>query len=157
MDVHRCIDSTLNVVRNEVKNKARVSLEYGDLPAVECMPSQLNQVVMNLLVNAAQAIADYGKITIRTTSDGDHVEIAVIDTGTGMPAETCAKVFDPFFTTKPIGSGTGLGLSVSYGIVERHNGSIDVRSEPGEGTTFTVRLPIRQALATEPTAPPSGK
>ncbi len=149
VDVHQGINSTLNVVRNEVKHTAEVILEYGDLPSVECVPSQLNQVVMNLLVNAAQAIPDYGTITIRTSSDGDQVAIAVIDTGAGMAAETCAKVFDPFFTTKPVGKGTGLGLSVSYSIIERHNGRIDVQSEPGVGTTFTMRLPIRQTPAVE--------
>ncbi|TFH87427.1 histidine kinase [Billgrantia azerbaijanica] len=156
VDVHQGIDSTLNVVRNEVKKKARVNLEYGALPPVECVPSQLNQVVMNLLVNAAQAIAEYGDITIRTTRDGDRVAIAVTDTGAGMSAETCARVFDPFFTTKPVGTGTGLGLSVSYSIIERHQGCIDVQSVPGVGTTFTVRLPIRQTPATEGADPPPG-
>jgi two-component system NtrC family sensor kinase len=143
-DLHAGIDSTLNVVRNEIKYKAEVIREYGPLPMVECIPSQLNQVFMNLLVNAAQAISDRGAITIRTACDGDRVSIAVTDTGSGMAPETRSRIFDPFFTTKPVGAGTGLGLSVSYGIVEKHGGCIEVDSVPGAGSTFTVRLPVQR-------------
>lgn len=143
-DLHACLESTLNVVRNEIKYKAELNREYSELPLVECQPYQLNQVFLNLLVNAAQAIAERGKITIRTLRQGDLVAVAVGDTGCGIPPEQRAHVFDPFYTTKPIGMGTGLGLSVAYGIVERHTGHIEVDSEPGQGTTFTVWLPINR-------------
>ncbi|WP_175784316.1 histidine kinase [Burkholderia ambifaria] len=144
-DIHAGLESTLNVVHNELKYKADIVREYGDLPPVECLPSQLNQVFMNLLVNAAHAIPERGVITIRTSSDDEHVSIAISDTGTGMTPDIVRRIFDPFFTTKPVGQGTGLGLSVSHGIVERHRGTIDVTSEPGRGTTFRIRLPIRRA------------
>ncbi|WP_321850930.1 histidine kinase [Burkholderia diffusa] len=145
VDIHAGLESTLNVVHNELKYKADIVREYGDVPQVECLPSQLNQVFMNLLVNAAHAIPTRGVITIRTSSDGEQVSIAISDTGTGMTPDVVRRIFDPFFTTKPVGQGTGLGLSVSHGIVERHRGTIDVTSEPGCGTTFCVRLPIRRA------------
>ncbi|WP_175815420.1 histidine kinase [Burkholderia diffusa] len=145
VDIHAGLESTLNVVHNELKYKADIVREYGDVPQVECLPSQLNQVFMNLLVNAAHAIPARGVITIRTSSDGEQVSIAISDTGTGMTPDVVRRIFDPFFTTKPVGQGTGLGLSVSHGIVERHHGAIDVTSEPGRGTTFCVRLPIRRA------------
>ncbi|WP_321811479.1 histidine kinase [Burkholderia sp. BCC1985] len=144
-DIHAGLESTLNVVHNELKYKADIVREYGDLPLVECLPSQLNQVFMNLLVNAAHAMPTRGVITIRTSSDGEQVSIAISDTGTGMTPDIVRRIFDPFFTTKPVGQGTGLGLSVPHGIVERHRGTIDVTSEPGRGTTFRVRLPIRRA------------
>ncbi|KVV41451.1 histidine kinase [Burkholderia territorii] len=146
VDIHAGLESTLNVVHNELKYKADIVREYGDVPQVECLPSQLNQVFMNLLVNAAHAIPVRGVITIRTSSDGEQVSIAISDTGTGMAPDVVRRIFDPFFTTKPVGQGTGLGLSVSHGIVERHRGVIDVTSEPGRGTTFRVRLPIRRAI-----------
>lgn len=144
-DIHAGLESTLNVVHNELKYKADIVREYGDLPPVECLPSQLNQVFMNLLVNAAHAIPERGVITIRTSSDDEQVSIAISDTGTGMTPDIVRRIFDPFFTTKPVGQGTGLGLSVSHGIVERHRGAIDVTSELGRGTTFRIRLPIRRA------------
>ncbi|MDP9585651.1 UNVERIFIED_ORG: NO-binding membrane sensor protein with MHYT domain/nitrogen-specific signal transduction histidine kinase [Burkholderia contaminans] len=148
-DIHAGLESTLNVVHNELKYKADIVREYGDVPPVECLPSQLNQVFMNLLVNAAHAIPERGVITIRTSSDDEQVSIAISDTGTGMTPDIVRRIFDPFFTTKPVGQGTGLGLSVSHGIVERHRGTIDVTSEPGRGTTFRIRLPIRRAEASE--------
>ncbi len=137
------MDSTLNVVANEIKYKAKVVKEYSGLPDIECMPSQLNQVFMNLLVNAAQAIASNGVITIRTGSSGDEVWVEVEDTGKGIPAENLSRIFDPFFTTKAIGEGTGLGLALSYGIVQKHNGRIEVKSEVGKGTTFRIWVPKR--------------
>lgn len=146
-DIHAGLESTLNVVHNELKYKADIVREYGDVPHVECLPSQLNQVFMNLLVNAAHAIPERGVITIRTSSDDEQVSIAISDTGAGMTPDIVRRIFDPFFTTKPVGQGTGLGLSVSHGIVERHRGAIDVTSEPGRGTTFRIRLPIRRAEA----------
>jgi two-component system NtrC family sensor kinase len=112
------------------------------LPLIECMASQLNQVLMNLLVNAAQAIPVRGIITIRTRREDDGVSITIADTGIGMSADVKARIFDPFYTTKPVGQGTGLGLSVSYGIIERHRGRIVVDSAPGVGSHFTVWLPI---------------
>jgi signal transduction histidine kinase len=147
-DLIRGIESTLNVVRNEIKYKAEVVKRYGAMPEIECMPSQLNQVFMNLLVNAAHAIAERGTITIGCETVGNEVCVAVADTGSGIAPEALGRIFDPFFTTKPVGQGTGLGLSLSYSIVRRHGGRIDVESEPGVGTTFRVWLPIRQA--TEP-------
>jgi two-component system, NtrC family, sensor kinase len=147
VDLHAGLESTLNVVGNEIKDKAEVLREYGRLPLVECLPFQINQVFLNLLVNAAQAIAQRGVITLRTACEGDWVSIAVTDTGCGMTPEIREHVFDPFFTTRPVGKGTGLGLSVAYGIVEKHGGRIDVASEPGQGSTFTVRLPVSRATA----------
>jgi PAS domain S-box-containing protein len=143
-DVHRGLDSTLNIVNNEIKYKATVEKNYGTLPPVECRSSQLNQVFMNLLVNASQAIPDRGVIRIATGVEGDEVWVDISDTGTGIRPELLARIFDPFFTTKPVGAGTGLGLSLSYTIVQRHGGRIEVDSEPGRGTRFRVWLPIRQ-------------
>lgn len=138
------MDSTLNVVANEIKYKAQVVKEYCRLPDVECMPSQLNQVFLNLLMNAAQAIDNKGIITVRTGLAGDEVWVEVEDTGKGIAPENLHRIFDPFFTTKPIGKGTGLGLSLSYRIVQKHRGRIEVKSEVGKGTTFRVCLPLRQ-------------
>ena len=144
-DVHKGIDSTLNVVNNEIKYKAKVIKEYGDLPDVECIASQLNQVFMNLLVNASHAIEEQGTITIRTgKSENEHIWIKITDTGKGIKQENISKLFDPFFTTKPVGQGTGLGLSLSYGIIQKHGGQIDVESEINKGTQFTITLPIKQ-------------
>jgi len=143
-DLHRGIDSTLNIVNNEIKYKADVVREYGDIPEVECLSSQLNQVFMNLLVNAAHAIEERGTITVRTGQQGEEAWVEVSDTGKGIAPEHLKKIFDPFFTTKPIGKGTGLGLSLSYGIIQKHHGRIEVQSEPGKGTTFRVWLPVKQ-------------
>ena len=143
-DLHRGLDSTLNIVNNEIKYKAIVEKEYGDLPRVECRSSQLNQVFMNLLVNASQAIAERGIIRVVTGVQGSEVWVDIIDNGVGIAPELMARIFDPFFTTKPIGTGTGLGLSLSYRIVQRHRGRIEVDSKPGQGTRFRVWLPIRQ-------------
>ena len=147
-DLHRGLDTTLNVVNNEIKYKATVCKEYGELPLIHCLPSQLNQVFMNLLVNAAQAIEGQGRITVRTGRQGEHVWVEVCDTGAGIPANRLGRIFDPFYTTKPVGKGTGLGLSISYGIVRKHHGDISVDSEPGKGTTFRITLPIEQDEAT---------
>jgi PAS domain S-box-containing protein len=147
-DLHRGLDSTLNVVGNEIKYRADVVREYGELPEIECLPSQLNQVFMNLLVNAAHAIDEgrRGCITVRTGCEGERVWVEVADTGHGIAPEILKRIFDPFFTTKAVGKGTGLGLSLSYGIVKKHNGNIEVISEPGRGTTFRISLPCRQAV-----------
>ena len=145
-NLHAGIDSTLNIVSNEVKYKADVVKEYGDIPDIECLPSQINQVMMNLVVNAAHAIGDKrGTITVRTGRlDDDHVWIEVGDNGSGIARENLTRIFDPFFTTKPIGKGTGLGLSLAYGIVQKHGGRIDIDTEIGRGTVFRIVLPIRQ-------------
>ena len=140
-NLERGLDSTLNIVRNEIKYKAEVVKEYGGIPEIECIGSQLNQVFMNLLVNAAQAIETKGTITIRTGADATRVWVEIADTGKGMTPEISRRIFDPFFTTKPVGQGTGLGLSLAYGIIERHHGSITVDSEVGRGTRFHITLP----------------
>jgi two-component system, NtrC family, sensor kinase len=145
-NLHEGIDSTLNIVANEVKYKAEVIKEYGAIPDIECLPSQLNQVIMNLVVNAAHAMgAERGRICIRTrTGPGeDQVTLEVEDNGGGIAPENLSRIFDPFFTTKPIGRGTGLGLSLAYGIVQKHAGKISVASELGKGTTFRIELPVR--------------
>lgn len=163
VDIHRCIESTLNIVHNEVKYLAELVREYGELPQVHCIPSQINQVVLNLVVNAAQSYAELhgdgahregrrGTITIRTGCEanegrgGPFVWFEIEDAGCGIAPENLKRVFDPFFTTKPVGTGTGLGLSVSYGIVNAHHGRITVTSERGVGTTFRVALPVDGAV-----------
>ena len=138
------LESTLNVVWNELKYKAEVIKDYGKLPEVECIPSQINQVFMNLLVNAAQSIKEHGKITLRTRETGEFACIEIIDTGSGIPPEIIKRIFDPFFTSKPVGAGTGLGLSITHSIIRKHNGMIEVASEVGQGTTFRVFIPIKQ-------------
>ena len=141
-DIHEAIESTLNVVWHELKYKGELIKDYGALPRIQCLPFQLKQVFMNLLVNAAHAIEQRGTIQIRTRCEHEHVIVSVSDTGKGIDARHLNRIFEPFFTTKPVGVGTGLGLSVSYSIVQKHNGRIDVESELGKGTTFTIRLPI---------------
>lgn len=142
-DIHHGIDSTLNIVHNEIKYKAKVIKHYGSLPHVECIPSQLNQVFMNLLVNAVHAIEEHGTITITTSMiDIDNVKIEITDDGEGIQSGILEKIFNPFFSTKPAGKGTGLGLSLSLNIIEKHNGKIDVASQAGVGTTFTIVLPV---------------
>jgi signal transduction histidine kinase len=145
-NLERGLDSTLNIIWNELKYKAEVTKEYGNIPEIECLPAQLNQVFMNLLMNAVQAIKDYGKITIRTGQQDEQVWVEVEDTGTGIQPEHLEHIFDPFFTTKPVGSGTGLGLALSYGIVKNHGGRIEVKSEPGKGSVFKVVLPHSHRL-----------
>ncbi|MFJ3375654.1 ATP-binding protein [Pseudomonas sp. NPDC086112] len=140
------IESTLNIVANELKYKADVVKEFQQLPDIECLPSQINQVIMNLIVNASQAMGpERGTITLRTGLEGETVSIEVADTGIGIEPDNLQKIFDPFYTTKPVGQGTGLGLSLSYGIVKKHQGDISVRSEVGVGSTFRVELPVRQS------------
>jgi len=140
--IEEIIDSILSIVQNEIKYKAELTKDYGDTVLVKCNPQRLGQVFINLLVNASQAIEEKGKITIKTYRQDKYVCIDVTDTGHGIAPENLKKIFDPFFTTKPVGQGTGLGLSVSYEIVKKHGGEIKVQSKAGEGTTFTVMLPI---------------
>lgn len=147
-DLRQGLDSTLNIIWNELKYKCKVVKEYGDIPPVFCLISQLNQVFMNLLLNAGHAIDTQGTIVIRTRCHGDdEVCVEISDTGHGISPEHLNRIFEPFFTTKPVGKGTGLGLSLSYSIVERHRGRIEVDSKPGEGSSFSVYLPIRPAPA----------
>ena len=148
-DLNEGLQSTLTVLANQLKDHAELQLELGQLPAVECHPGKLNQVFMNILNNAIQAIASRkdlrrGTITVRTTTVGDAVRISIADDGPGMTESVMAKVFEPFFTTKDVGEGTGLGLSIAYSIVEKHGGRITVESLPGAGATFHVTLPQRQ-------------
>jgi len=141
-DINEGLRSTLNIVNNEIKYKATVVTEFGDLPEVRCQIGAINQVFMNMLVNAAQAIEKSGEIRVSTRLDGSDVVIGVADNGNGISEEVRNRIFDPFFTTKGVGKGTGLGLSISYDIIRKHGGAIDVESEMGKGTTFTIRLPI---------------
>ena len=120
--------------------------EYGDIPPINCYPQQLNQVFMNLLLNASHAIDTKGEITVKTWHDNTWLYIAIGDTGCGIPEEIRSRIFEPFFTTKEVGQGTGLGLSISYDIVKKHRGDITLTSEIGVGTTFTVRLPVERNL-----------
>jgi signal transduction histidine kinase len=151
-DLHAGLDSTLNIVWNELKYKCTVTKHYApDLPQIRCLPSQLNQVFMNLLVNAAHSIERQGEITVTTERFGsDAIRIHISDTGTGIAPEHLQHIFEPFFTTKPVGKGTGLGLSLAWGIVGKHHGNMHVASTVGVGTTFTITLPIDP-----PTDPPN--
>jgi two-component system, NtrC family, sensor kinase len=142
-EIHEGIDSTIRLLSRYFSGgNIRLVREYGDVPAFEAFSAQLNQVWMNLLVNAAQSIgADYGEVRITTKADEESICVAVTDTGGGIDNINLTRIFDPFFTTKPVGEGSGLGLSIAFGIVERHGGRIDVKTELGKGTTFTVSLP----------------
>jgi signal transduction histidine kinase len=144
-DLQRGLASTLNIVRNEIRYKATIEEAYGELPMVYCVMSQLNQVFMNMLVNAGQAVGENGRIRIATGVQGDRVWIEIADNGAGIAPEHLEHIFDPFFTTKPVGVGTGLGLSLSYSIVQKHHGTIDVETAPGAGTTFRIWLPTTAA------------
>ncbi|MFQ5960633.1 MAG: CHASE2 domain-containing protein [Candidatus Methylomirabilales bacterium] len=143
VDLQEGIETTLSLLTNEYKDRIDVHREYGYLPKVECFPGQVNQVFMNLLLNAAQAISGRGDVWIKTSSHGDRATIAIKDNGCGIPEKDLPKIFDPFFTTKRVGEGTGLGLSITYGIIKKHGGSIRVTSQVGKGTEFTVDIPLR--------------
>lgn len=145
-DLHVGLERTLNIVNNEIKYKVTIIKEFGYLPEVKCLPHQLNQVFMNLLINAAHAIENKGIITLRTGTEGDYAWVEISDTGKGIAPEHLSKIFDPFFTTKPVGKGTGLGLSVSYNIIKKHQGEIQVSSQLNKGTTFKIILPIAGAI-----------
>lgn len=147
VDLHHCIDTTLNIAHNRIKHCAKVTKDYGQLPLVSCASGQINQVLLNLIVNAGQAIEGYGEIIISTRTHGDKVSISIQDNGRGMSEEVRKKIFQAFFTTKDVGKGTGLGLSISEKIIRQHNGEILVDSTEGIGTTFTVILPVQQTLA----------
>ena len=146
VDIHEGINSTLTIVQNRFSDRIRTHLDLGELPKIRCYPGQLNQVMMNLLTNAADAIEGEGEVWIKTWVDGDKVKISVRDNGCGIPDDTLPKIFDPFVTTKPVGSGTGLGLAISHQIIQQHNGSIDVESKVSKGTEFVLTLPIQQPV-----------
>ncbi len=141
-DINAGIESTMNIIWNEMKYKAKVIKEYGDIPRTKCNPGQLNQVFMNILINAAQAIDKQGKIYIKTWHEDGSIYMSVSDTGCGIEEDKINKIFEPFFTTKEVGQGTGLGLSIAYDIIRKHNGDIWVDSKPGAGTTFTIKIPV---------------
>jgi len=141
-DINHSLESTLNLVGSLLKHKAEVICDFVPLPPVHCIPAQLNQVFMNLLLNAVQAIETSGVITLRTRVEDDNVRIEISDTGQGIPDAVQKRIFEPFFTTKPVGKGPGLGLSIAWDIVKRHAGRIEVESKPGTGTTFTISLPV---------------
>lgn len=143
-NIHEGLDSTLILLRNKYKNRIEISKDYGDIPLLECFPGQLNQVFMNILSNAIDAIKEEGNIIISTTEFQGFIHIHIKDSGIGIPEKFKGKIFDPFFTTKEVGEGTGLGLSISHGIIEKHKGSIKVLSESGKGSEFIIELPVRQ-------------
>ena len=141
-NINKGLESTINIVWNELKYKATLEKDYGEIPQVPCYLQEINQVFMNLLVNAGQAIEEQGEINVRTYEEEAHVCIDIADTGRGMPPEVQKRIFEPFYTTKEVGEGTGLGLSIGYQIVvEKHGGDLLVESEQGVGTTFTIKLP----------------
>ena len=142
-DLIECLESSINIAWNEVKYKATLNRDFAELPQILCFPGQLNQVFVNLLVNAAQAMETQGTIDLKAWADEDAVYIRISDSGCGISAENCQRIFDPFFTTKEVGKGTGLGLSITYDIIKKHQGEIRVESRIGEGTSFTIQLPIR--------------
>ncbi len=151
-DINNGIESTLNVVYNELKYKATIVKELGDVPIIHAYPQQLNQVFMNILVNAAQAIEKSGEIKIVTATVDGKAEIRISDTGCGISEENINKIFDPFFTTKDVGKGTGLGMNIAYNIINKHHGDIRVESKVGEGTTFIIQLPVCSLPETADTA-----
>jgi signal transduction histidine kinase len=142
VDLHEELESSLTLLSHLLKDRITLHRKLGDLPQVECIRSQLDQVFLNVLANAAQAIPGTGEITIETRAEDGRAVVAVSDTGPGIPPEVLGRIFDPFFTTKPVGEGTGLGLSISYEIVKRHGGEITASSPPGQGATFTLRIPV---------------
>ena len=146
VSLNDCLDQTLVIANNVLKNKVEVIKRYGDIPHVACSPSQINQVLLNMMSNAAQAIEhDQGKLLLKTETEGAWVRVSIQDNGKGISPDNLKKIFDPFFTTKPVGQGTGLGLSISYQIVQAHGGTIHVASVPGKGTKFVISLPLAQA------------
>ena len=152
-NLHEGLDSTLTILQSKIKNTVEIHKEYGDIPLVECQFGKINQVFLNLLNNAIDAILELpkskqpGQIYISTKVKEDKVAIIIRDTGIGMDQATLKRIYEPFFTTKDVGKGTGLGMSISYGIIESHNGKIKVISQPGQGTTFSILLPIDRTFS----------
>lgn len=148
-DIHEGLDATLVLLRSQISNGITIHKDYSPLPNVQCYPGLINQVFMNVLVNAIHAVGKQGEITISTYSEGAMAVVKITDTGVGMSAEVIRKIFEPFYTTKPVGEGTGLGLSISFGIIEKHHGTIRVESEVGVGTSFIISLPFEQPTPVE--------
>ena len=146
-DLNHCVKSTANIVCNAIREVADIELQLNEIPLVVCNPQQINQVIANLLVNASQAMDEHGVITVTSRQEGEEVILSISDTGRGMTEEVRKRIFEPFFTTRDIGEGTGLGLSIAYGIIKQHDGEITLESEPGRGTTCTIRLPIKRNIA----------
>ena len=144
-DIHEGIDSTLILLYNKIKSRIDIRKDYGDFKDIECYPSKLKQVIMNILTNSIQAIQGKGEIVIQTISSDIGIKIIIKDNGRGMSPEVKEHIFEPFYTTKDVGKGTGLGLSISFGIIEQHKGNIDVISEPGKGSEFIISLPLTQS------------
>ncbi|MCK4622776.1 MAG: PAS domain S-box protein [Desulfuromonadales bacterium] len=142
VDVNDCLESTIKIAWNEIKYKATLERDFAPLPPLACYPQQLNQVFLNMLVNAAQAIEKQGVIRVRTRVENEKIQVAISDNGCGIPQESLSRIFEPFFTTKEAGKGTGLGMSISYDIIKKHRGEIQVASRVGQGTTFTISLPL---------------
>jgi two-component system, NtrC family, sensor kinase len=140
-DINAALDNTLVITWNELKYNVEIVKEYGSIPPLLCNIGELKQVFVNLLVNAAHAIKEKGTVTLSTSEEKDNIVIRITDTGCGIASENLTRIFDPFFTTKPVGKGTGLGLWISATLIQRHQGTIAVKSSPGEGTTFTITLP----------------
>lgn len=140
-DIIECLESSINIVWNEIKYKATLSRDFADLPKILCYPGQLNQVFVNLLINAAQAIKTQGTIELKAWATEDHIYVRITDSGCGISEEDVPRIFDPFFTTKEVGKGTGLGLSISYDIIKKHQGEISVESQVEKGTSLTIKLP----------------
>jgi two-component system, NtrC family, sensor kinase len=143
-NINESLDSCLVLLNNSYKNRIKIVRQFADIPEVDCLPGQINQVFMNILSNAIQAIPSEGTIFVKTWQEDVMVKISIRDTGTGIPEDVQKKIFDPFFTTKGVGKGTGLGMSISFGIIQKHNGKIQLFSKPGEGTEFVVTIPINQ-------------
>ena len=152
VNLNDCLDQTLVIANNVLKNRVEVIKRYGEIPSVACSPSQINQVLLNMMSNAAQAIEhEQGRLLLKTEAEGAWVRVSIQDNGKGIAPEHLKKVFDPFFTTKPVGQGTGLGLSISYQIVQAHGGTIHVASVPGKGTRFVISLPLAAAAGASQT------
>lgn len=147
VSVSESLESALLIAHNLIKHKAEVETHYEENLMVECYPAQLNQVFLNIITNAVQAIEDFGKITIKTWTENGAAKISIADTGVGISEANLKRIFEPFFTTKPVGHGTGLGLSIVYKIIERHDGKIEVKSKEKQGTEFIITLPLRQEKA----------
>lgn len=145
-DINDCIEQTLKIVRNDLKYNCEIIKSLKQVPKIKCYPGQINQVLVNILVNAGHAIKEHGTIQIATDFKDNNIICEISDSGTGIEEKLLGQIFTPFFTTKPIGKGTGLGLSISYGIIERHGGCISVESELGVGTKFTITLPLDHAV-----------
>ncbi|HWT16030.1 MAG TPA: ATP-binding protein [Patescibacteria group bacterium] len=147
IDLNDSIRSALTIAGHQLRDRITVVEELGEIPKVKCMPSQINQVFLNMITNASQAMDDEGTLTIRSVAKPNFVEVSFEDTGSGIPDDVLPKIFDPFFTTKPVGEGTGLGLSIVHKIIQGHGGAIRVKSQVGKGTTFFVELPLAQKPA----------